>query len=142
MQFAYTAKAKTGDKAVGVLAAESLPQAQRQLRQQGLFVVSIAPVANRAAKSLAGWLPKKRARISHRDILAFTSQLAIMTKAGIDIAGAILCLARQCPSPHFKTTLEGVYQEVVGGKAFSAALNNYVEAFGNAYVASVAAGEA
>jgi type II secretory pathway component PulF len=74
--------------------------------------------------------------------MAFTSQLAIMSKAGLDIAGAINSLQRQAVSPALKEPLGGVYQDVVGGKAFSVALANHVEVFGQAYVASVAAGEA
>ncbi len=141
MQFAYTAKAKNGESAAGVLAADSLPQAQRQLRQQGLFVLSVAPLGARAAfAARRRW--GRRGRVSRKDLMAFTSQLAIMSKAGLDVAGALHSLQRQAASPALKKTLEGVYQDVVGGKSFSVALGNHVEVFGQAYVASVAAGEA
>jgi type II secretory pathway component PulF len=147
MQFAYTAKAKDGQPASGVLAADSLPQAQRQLRQQGLFVVSVAPArrggtATTAASSRGMGLFRRKGRVSKKELLAFTSQLAIMSKAGIDVAGAVQSLQKQAASPALRATLEAVYQDVIGGKAFSVALNNHVEVFGQAYVASVAAGEA
>jgi type II secretory pathway component PulF len=147
MQFAYTAKAKDGQPASGLLAADSLPQAQRQLRQQGLFVLSVAParrgagVGAASSGGRAGFL-RRRGRVSRKDLLAFTSQLAIMSKAGIDVAGAIQSLQKQAASPALRATLEAVYQDVIGGKAFSTALGNHVEVFGQAYVASVAAGEA
>jgi type II secretory pathway component PulF len=141
MQFAYTAKAKNGQSSAGVLAADSLAQAQRQLRQQGLFVLSVAALGSRAASGARRrW--SLHGRVSRKDLMAFTSQLAIMAKAGIDIAGAIHSLQRQTASPGLKKTLEAVYQDVVGGKSFSVALGSHVEVFGQAYVASVAAGEA
>jgi type II secretory pathway component PulF len=141
MQFVYTAKAKSGESAAGVLAADSLPQAQRQLRQQGLFVLSVTPLGARAALAARRRFGR-RGRVSRKDLMAFTSQLAIMAKAGLDIAGALHSLQRQAASPALKGTLESVYQDVVGGKSFSVALANHVEVFGQAYVASVAAGEA
>ncbi|MGQ9574688.1 MAG: type II secretion system F family protein [Thermoguttaceae bacterium] len=140
MQYAYTARSKSGEPATGVLAADSPAQAHRQLRQQGLFVISVSE-AGRGAGRTAGGISRRR-RVSCKDLLAFTSQLAIMSKAGIDVAGALHTLQRQCPSPTLKAALESVYQDVVGGKAFSAALHNHAEVFGSAYVASVAAGEA
>ena len=107
MQFAYTAKAQDGQPAAGVLAADSLPNAQRQLRQQGLFVLSLTPARRGVAAGMAmpgrrkGLLGRfgRRARVSRKELLAFTSQLAIMSKAGIDVAGTIQSLQKQAASP-------------------------------------------
>lgn len=141
MQFAYTAKARDGGAATGVVTAESLPQAQKQLRQQGLFVLSVTAAAGGSGPA-ARRLSWRRGRVSRKELVAFTSQLAIMSKAGIDIAGAIHSLQRQTAGAALKATLDSVYQDVVGGKPFSAALGNHLEVFDQAYVASVAAGEA
>lgn len=141
MQFAYTAKSIRGEVAKGLLAADSLAQAQQQLRQQGLFPMSVAPAGKASARQSSG-LSFGRKRVSRKDLMALTSQLAIMTRAGIDFAGAVQSLARQSPNPALKATLESVYQDVIGGKSVSVALKNQAQVFGDAYVASVAAGEA
>ncbi len=138
-QFAYTAKSIGGETAQGLLTADTLVQAQQQLRQQGLFPVSLAPASARNATE-----PSRRGgrRVSRKDRMAFTSQLAIMAKAGIDIAGALQSLARQCRNPVLKATLEAVHGDVLSGKPVSVALRNQSQVFGEAYVASIAAGEA
>ena len=141
MQFAYTAKSADGQSATGVLVADSLPQAQKQLRQQGLYVLSVAPAGSKKASAIRR-ASRRRGRVSRKELHAFTSQLAIMLRAGIDVAGALHSLQRQSTGAALAATLEDVYQDVIGGKAFSVALANHAEVFGQAYVASVAAGEA
>jgi len=142
MRFNYRAKSIQGETASGVLVADTLALAQQQLRQQGLFPLSLAPAAETAARVRSIALPLGRRRVARKDLMAMTSQLAIMTKAGIDVAGAIQSLARQCPNPALKQALEGVHQNIMSGKPVSAALKNQKHVFGEAYVASVAAGEA
>jgi type II secretory pathway component PulF len=142
MRYTYRAKSIRGETTSGVLAADTLALAQQQLRQQGLFPLSLSPAAEKAAGPRSFSLPLGRRRVSRKDLMGLTSQLAIMTKAGIDVAGAIKSLSRQCPNPALKAALEGVHQDILSGKPVSAALKNQGRVFGEAYVASVAAGEA
>ena len=143
MQYAYTARSTSGETATGVLAGESLAQVQQQLREKGLFILSLKATRGAAKSEVAGnRFSFRRSKVTSKDIVALTSQLAIMTKAGIDIAGAIQSLTRQCKHPALKATLELVHQDVMAGKTVSAALRNQSHVFGAAYVASVAAGEA
>jgi type II secretory pathway component PulF len=65
-----------------------------------------------------------------------------MTKAGIDIAGAVQSLARQCKNPAMKATLDAVHQDILSGKPVSVAMKIHDRVFGDAYIASMAAGEA
>jgi type II secretory pathway component PulF len=81
-------------------------------------------------------------RVGQREIANFTAQIALMTRSGIDIATALHSLARQCRRPAVKAIITDVHRQVLGGKAFSAALRQYESVFGGTYVASVAAGEA
>jgi type II secretory pathway component PulF len=138
VQYAYTAKSRTGETTQGVLAADSPQQVRQVLRQQGLFALSVAE----APGGRRGGAERRRGRVAPRELMAVTSQWAIMTRAGIDVAGALESLARQCPSASLRATLHDVHREVMEGKAVSAALRNHIGVFGNAYVASVAAGEA
>jgi len=142
MRFTYTAKSIRGETASGVLVADSLVLAQQQLRQQGLFPTVLAPAAEKGARSGAAGRSFGRGRVSQKELMAFTSQLAIMTKAGIDIAGAVQSLARHCRNPAMKSTLEAVHQDILSGKPVSVAMKIHDRVFGDAYIASMAAGEA
>lgn len=142
MRFSYQAKSIDGQPASGVLVADSLVLAKQQLRQQGLFPMSLAASAEKAARPRGISLLSRRRRVSRKELMALTSQLAIMCKAGIDVAGAVQSLMRQCPNPALKATLEGVYQDIMSGKPVSTALRNQSEVFDEAYIATIAAGEA
>jgi type II secretory pathway component PulF len=141
MQYAYTAKSIRGETAKGTVVADSPAQAQQQLRQQGLFPMALVPAASRNGRMASIRAPRRR-RVSRKELMAFTSQLAIMTRAGIDVAGAIQSLARRCGNPALRAALDGVHENVMSGMAVSAALRNQGDVFGEAYVASIAAGEA
>lgn len=140
MQYAYTAKARDGTTTQGTLSADSPQEALRLLRQQGLFALSVSAANGRARGRSAA--PAGRKRISRKDLMNVTAQLAIMTRSGMDVASALGTLAGQCPHPRLRLVLREVHGDVLGGKAVSVALRNHVEVFGQAYVASVAAGEA
>jgi len=142
MRFTYTAKSIRGETASGVLVADSLVLAQKQLRQQGLFPTVLAPAGEKDGSAGRAGRGFGRRRVSQKELMAFTSQLAIMSKAGIDIAGAIQSLARQCRNPAMKSTLEAVHQDILSGKSLSVAMKSHDRVFNGAYVASMAAGEA
>lgn len=81
-------------------------------------------------------------RVPAKDVADITAQLAIMTKSGVDIATAMQSLAAQCARPALAEVLETVRDDVIGGKRFSEALAFHPRVFDEAYVATVAAGEA
>jgi type II secretory pathway component PulF len=141
MQYTYTAKSTGGSVTSGVLEAASPAHVQQQLREKGLFALEVKARERRQA---AGLTPRRLfwRGVPKREILALTSQLSIMTKAGIDVAGALESAASQCPHPALKRALLEVHRDVAGGAAVSQALGRHVHIFGEAYIASVAAGEA
>jgi type II secretory pathway component PulF len=80
--------------------------------------------------------------MSKRDLLSVTTQLAIMTRSGVDLASAFESLAGQCRNANLRNVLSQVHRDVTGGKSISDAMQAQAGIFGDAYVASVAAGEA
>lgn len=72
----------------------------------------------------------------------FTSQLAMMSAAGVSVSGALKSVIRQCQRPVFKTILETIQDDVLSGSSLSSALKKHPKLFDGAYVATVAAGEA
>ena len=71
-----------------------------------------------------------------------TSQLAIMTRSGVDVATALGSLARQCQRPALAEVLTEVHESVLAGSPLSHALRDHDDVFEATFVATVAAGEA
>ena len=80
--------------------------------------------------------------IRRQDIAEVTSQLAIMTRSGVDVASALGSLASQCQRPVLAQVLSDAHERVLSGNTLSDALRQYPEAFEASFVATVAAGEA
>ena len=140
MDFEYTAKSTSGDTVTGVLTADSEQYAHQQLREQGLFIIDVRPHGQRGVLPTVG--RRKYAKIKRRELLNLTTQLAIMSRAGIDSASALDCLAEHCQNVRLKPVLEDVLAAVEGGQSLSDGLRRHPHAFNEAYTASVAAGEA
>jgi len=141
MQFTYTAKSNSGDIQTGIVDADDVDGAKRALREKSLFPIDVRQkgAASRWAM-LTGRTPK--AGLKKRDLLSVTTQLAIMTKSGVDLASAFESLAQQSSNERVRKVLQRIHEDVTGGKAVSEAMRLQAEVFGDAYVASVAAGEA
>jgi type II secretory pathway component PulF len=142
MHYEYAAKSFDGDILKGSLTAASIQDVQRQLRERGMFVVSAQPVGQ--GRSLLG-SSRRRAkgkRVSKRDLVTLTSQLAIMTRSGVDLATALRNLAAQADHPVLRTILHEIHSDVLAGKPVSQALSNHEAVFGKGYIAGIAAAEA
>ena len=140
MEFTYKAKSIEGESATGLLAAGSALLAREELRNRGLFVLSLQPVTH-AFQGTGSPSRSFRARVSRRDVLNLTTQFAIMTRAGIDAAAALDTLADQCCNPLLKQILQQVHSDVNAGGSLSDALRKHPETFNDMYAAMVAAGE-
>jgi type II secretory pathway component PulF len=140
MDYEYVAKSTTGKTLTGLLAAASPAEAQNQLRERHLFVVSVRPHSGRALSARRGRLPWK-AKVSKRELMTLTSQLAIMTRTGIDLATALQNAFEQCSNPLLKRVLGQVHGEVLAGRSVSKALSSHEHIFGPSYVAGIAAAE-
>jgi type II secretory pathway component PulF len=141
MQFTYTAKSNAGEIQTGHIDAESVDDAKRALREKQLFPID---VRQQGAGSRWGFFSGRtdKTAMRKRDLLTVTTQLAIMTKSGVDLASAFESLANQSSNERVRKVLGRIHEDVTGGKAVSEAMRAQCEVFGDAYVASVAAGEA
>jgi len=141
LQYQYTAKSTDGETLTGVLAAGSPGEVLRRLREKDLSALTVEPIsARRLSWGRSGGL-RRKSRVSKRDLVTLTSQLAVMTRAGVDLASALGDLARQCTHPTLKRILGKIHEDVLSGSPVSVALRNYEHVFGRSYVAAVAAAE-
>jgi type II secretory pathway component PulF len=141
MQFVYTAKTAAGDIQTGHISAADVEAVKRALREQSLFLIDVRKkTVDSPLKLLFG--PRDRGSLSKRDLLSITTQLAIMTRSGVDLATAFHSLSQQCSNPQQRAILAQIHHDITGGKSVSDAMQAQAAIFGDAYVASVAAGEA
>jgi len=79
---------------------------------------------------------------NRKDILTFTTQLAVMVRAGISLQDALEGISDQCTNMKFKAILQDLKLRIEEGNSFSQALAEYPNIFSNLYINMVAAAEA
>ncbi|MBC7816500.1 MAG: type II secretion system F family protein [Planctomycetaceae bacterium] len=139
MRFIYQAKDTNGSLKSGELNCDSQEAATMQLRQQGLYVVSLEEAAESSAKQGPSIFAKP---VTRRDIVEFASQLAVMVDAGVPISSALEGLAGQTDNPSMKTLTNRLQESVQAGEDLSIALSKYPKHFDKAFVNLVKASEA
>jgi type IV pilus assembly protein PilC len=79
---------------------------------------------------------------SRKDILHFTSQLAVMVRAGISLQDTLDAISQQCTNQKFQTVIRDLKIRIEEGNSFSQALAEHPQIFTNLYINMVAAAEA
>lgn len=139
LNYRYEARGTAGKVTAGVLAAASLAAASQQLRERGEYILSLAPVQESARKK--SFNLNFSFGPSARDVQNFTSQLAVMIRAGISIRAAIEGIAEQAANPRFREILVQMKRDVEAGKQFSEALQRHPRVFSPLYINMVKASE-
>src|SRR3954470_483575 len=137
--YRYESKNSAGKVTTGVLSAANLTAASTDLRNRGEYILALAPVDEGKRKGGAGF--SFSFGPGAKDVQAFTSQLAVMIRAGISIRAAIEGIAEQVVNPKFKTMLVQMKRDVESGKQFSDALMRYPKVFSPLYINMVKASE-
>lgn len=141
--YRYEVKTSAGQTQIGMLAADSVATAAAVLRNQGQHVMSLSPVLEGSAA--AGLLVKFRelnaGRPRTKHVLDFTTQLAVMMRAGINLRSALDGIAEQTDHPNFRKVIYALKTDVESGKQFSQALQRHPKLFGPLYVNMVRASE-
>ena len=137
--YRYEVKSPVGKIVQGVLNAASLTAASNELRGRGQYILHLAPAVRSNQKK--GFNFSIQLGPSAKDIRNFTTQLAVMIRAGISIRSAIEGIAEQAVNPKFKKMLEQMKQDVESGKQFSESLARYPKVFSPLYLNMVKASE-
>lgn len=141
--YRYQIRTQNGQVQVGVLAAESVAGAAAVLRNQGSRVMSLSPV--HSGMGSANLMEKLREMNSgkpkQKHVLDFTSQLAVMIRAGINLRASLEGIAEQTEHPQFRKVILGLKTDVESGKQFSDAIARHPKLFGPLYVNMVRASE-
>ena len=140
--YRFQARNARGELTAGVLSADSVAGAAQALRARGDHVVQLVPIAA-AGEDLRAALRKFNytSGPSSKDILDFTTQLAVMIRAGISIRAALDGISEQVQNAKFRRILFQIKSDVESGKQFSEAITRHPKLFGPLYVNMVKASE-
>jgi type II secretory pathway component PulF len=153
-KFQFTARDEAGQPVSGFIEAETQGEATRMLRNDGKFVVSIAPrrlgrlgdrvaVPDPAAPAPAETKsPGYRPRVDPNDVRAFANQLAVMLDTGVSLAEALETCVDPKNSAAFTIVLDDIIAQIQAGNTFSAALARHPQAFTPMFINMVRASEA
>jgi general secretion pathway protein F len=134
--FSYTAADHAGKTVDGLMEAADVRAVVERLHRDAYYPIRVTPQAERA-----GWWGA-RGRISQRDLLTFTQQLATLVEAGLPLDRALSVLEGLAASPRLKTVVADLLRGVRGGSAFSEALaRHHPRPFSRLYINMVRAGE-
>src|SRR5881394_3472547 len=139
--YRYESKNSAGKVTSGVLNAANLGAASQELRNRGEYILALAPVDGAKRKGLTLGDLNVSFGPSAKDVQGFTSQLAVMIRAGISIRAAIEGISDQVQNPKFKHMLVQMKRDVESGKQFSEALMRYPKTFSPLYINMVKASE-
>ncbi len=133
-RFNYKAKEKGSNKIVkGNIQAENEQAAGRLLVDQGFIPESIVE-EGADLSSLVN-------RVTTKDRIMFTKQLATLIGAGLPLATSLRTVAEQTQSKRMKSIIEEILANVESGKTLYDSFSQYPDVFNGIYLALIKAGE-
>jgi general secretion pathway protein F len=144
--YSYRAVSAAGDVATGEIEAANESEIVDRLRDQGLLPMQIAQSLGVASGAAVARAPRQSIfaprRVTRDHLLALTRDLATLLRAGLTLDRALELEISLATSLPVATMLQGIRDEVRGGRSLSQALDARREVFSRFYVNIVRAGEA
>lgn len=143
-EFTYEALDKSGKQVKGIIEAATEDQIVERLRGMGYYPLKVRPHKKSAAGSDLSALPVLRwvfHRITAKQLMSFTRQLATLIDAGLPIVRSLSILREQVESVIFQEKITDMIATIEGGGSLSEAMARHPRVFDNLYVNMVRAGE-
>jgi len=138
MKFNYQARTQEGRVQTGVIEASSKEAAITLLQKYGLYVtfLELTKIPFYAKKV------EIFQRISRKDVVVFSRQLAIMFKSDVPVIEALQTISDQTKNQNFREKILKIAEKVEGGTPLSASLSSYPKIFSPFYTNIIKSGEA
>lgn len=137
-KYAYEARDSADNKIVrSTVQADSEAAAAKLLTAQG-FV----PLKIELNDDKTNFISKLTGRISTKDKIVFTRQLATLIGAGLPLAQSMRTVLEQTNNKRMQQVVEDIIVDIESGKPLSDAFGKHPEVFDKVYIALVSAGEA
>ena len=140
--FTYRARDRSGHAIDGVMEAPDARAVVDRLQRDAYYPITIVPQEARRRLLGFAWPTRGGGRVSRRDVLAFTLQLATLIEAGMPLDRALAIQGELASSARLRAIIADVLQRVRGGSSLADALAmHHPRPFSRLYVNMVRAGE-
>jgi type IV pilus assembly protein PilC len=137
LTFDYTARDTTSNKIVkSTVQAESERSAAKLLMAQGIVPLELIEQTKKT-----GLFSKFTNRVSTKDRIVYTRQLATLINAGLPLAQSLHTLSDQTSNKRLVSINNDIITSIEGGSSLSVAFSKHPEVFNDVYIALIAAGE-
>jgi type IV pilus assembly protein PilC len=137
-KFSYEARDSATNKIVkSIVQADSENSAAHLLMEQG-FV----PLVIKESSDEGGVLGRLTNRISTKDRIVFTRQLATLIGAGLPLSQSMRTVLEQTENKRLQSVIQEIIGDVEGGRQLSESFAKHPEVFDKVFIALVSAGEA
>jgi len=134
--FVWEGKTRQGTVQKGELAANNKEEVLTLLRKQNILPITVN------AKPREIKIKFGQPKVTDKDVVILTRQLATMIDAGLPLVQCLDILGNQTENKTLATVVAQVRSDVESGATFADALKKHPKVFDNLYVNMVAAGEA
>ncbi|OYX39811.1 pilus assembly protein PilC [Candidatus Saccharibacteria bacterium 32-50-10] len=137
-KYAYEARDSASNKIVkSTVQAESETAAARLLTAQGF-----TPLKIELEDDKAGPLKRLMGRITTKDKIVFTRQLATLIGAGLPLAQSMRTVLDQTTNKKMQQIIQEIIADIEGGRALSESFAKHPAVFDKVFIALISAGEA
>jgi type IV pilus assembly protein PilC len=137
-KFDYEAKDSSTNKVVkATVQAESENSAAKLLLAQGFTPLSIKEI-----NEDGNFLGRLTGRITTKDKIVFTRQLATLIGAGLPLSQSMHTVLEQTANKRLQAVIEDIVASIEGGKSLTESFSKHPEVFDKVFLALIAAGEA
>lgn len=137
-KFNYQAKDTSSNKVVrATVQADSENAAAKLLIAQGF-----TPLDIQEANEDAGFFRRLTGRITTKDKVVFTRQLATLIGAGLPLSQSLRTVLEQTENKRLQNVVEDIITSVEGGKSLSESFSKHPDVFDSVFLALITAGEA
>jgi len=137
-KFSYEARDRAANKIIkSIVQADSESAAAKLLTEQGFTPLKIKEVdANE------GIIAKITGRITTKDKIVFTRQLATLIGAGLPLSQSLITVLDQTENKKLQSVIQDISVSVEGGKSLSISFAKFPNIFDPVFLALIGAGEA
>ena len=136
-KFNYEAKDSSSNKIVkATVQADSESSAAKLLIAQGF-----APLDIKEVNEDESFFRRITGRITAKDKIVFTRQLATLIGAGLPLSQSLRTVAEQTDNKRLQGVIEDIIASVEGGKSLSESFSKHPDVFDKVFLALIAAGE-
>ncbi len=141
IKFSYRVRKEGGEEAVGQREATDRFALARELRAEGLTVISVSEIRVAHKNNPLALINFSWGQVRLKDKIIFASNLGSMLSAGLSLSRSLAVLSKQTGNKYFRGIINQVEEKINKGNSLSRALAVYPRVFPEFFVAMIEAAE-